>query len=212
MNPLIERWDYDATRAEVAPVLPDGCCDVIVRRDPGCAPQLVFARPTDRVSLVHVARGTRFHGLRLLPGIRPRHRDIVEILRRHDHDVSAVQNALPALVEADSEVLDSLALLGLGTGPVSAVASELGVSERTFRRRVSAATGWPPAYWQGLARARRTARMLVAGHPLADAADAQGYADQAHMTRDMRRWFAMAPSRLRAAGAAGALRIDPGYF
>ena len=34
--------------------------------------------------------------------------------------------------------------------------------------------------------------------PLAHLADVHGYADQAHMARDLQRWFGASPTRLRA--------------
>jgi AraC-like DNA-binding protein len=41
-------------------------------------------------------------------------------------------------------------------------------------------------------------RALAGDVPLAALAADHGYADQAHMTRDLRRWFGASPSRLRA--------------
>jgi AraC-like DNA-binding protein len=76
---------------------------------------------------------------------------------------------------------------------------EFGIGERQLRRRIRQQTGKPPNFWRQLYRARVAARNIVSGaSPLAIVANDSGYADQAHLSREMRRWFGLSPSLLRA--------------
>lgn len=63
-------------------------------------------------------------------------------------------------------------------------------------------TGRPPSYWLLLARVRQSAEALTFQTrsqrvSLAEHADMHNFADQAHMTREFRRWLNTSPSRLR---------------
>ncbi|TXT38164.1 MAG: AraC family transcriptional regulator [Comamonadaceae bacterium] len=79
---------------------------------------------------------------------------------------------------------------------------QLGVAERSLFRHLLKASGRSPVYWRQLARARRAAQGLRSGMPLADLATEHGYADQAHFSREMRRWFGASPQALRINSAA----------
>ncbi|WP_133169220.1 helix-turn-helix domain-containing protein, partial [Streptomyces sp. MH60] len=70
--------------------------------------------------------------------------------------------------------------------PVAATADALGVSARALHRRSLAAFGYGP---KTLARVRRLQRALALareGTPLAETAARTGFADQAHLARDVR--------------------------
>jgi transcriptional regulator GlxA family with amidase domain len=72
-------------------------------------------------------------------------------------------------------------------------------SARSLRRKMQLVTGAPLRYWLGLARVRRAAREIVlTDAALADVALETGFADQAHMTREVKRWLGEAPSILRS--------------
>ena len=73
------------------------------------------------------------------------------------------------------------------------VQRQLGVSERSLQRLVSAATGRPPLYWKRLARLRRAARALGSESPLTALAADHGFADQAHMNLEFQRWMGLTP-------------------
>jgi AraC-like DNA-binding protein len=71
--------------------------------------------------------------------------------------------------------------------PVAAVAGELGVSERQLRRRSGAAFGYGPKTLTRVLRLRRALRLARRpGLTGAAVAAAAGYADQAHLARDVR--------------------------
>jgi AraC-like DNA-binding protein len=84
--------------------------------------------------------------------------------------------------------------------PVSAVAQELGISERQLRRRFHATVGYGP---KTLARVLRFQRMLAiarqrSSRDLGQLAIDAGYADQAHMTMECTRLAGLPPGRLIA--------------
>jgi transcriptional regulator GlxA family with amidase domain len=80
---------------------------------------------------------------------------------------------------------------------VAAAARSVGVSVRTMERHVGRSSQRRPAYWKQLARVRRAAHALSGSQSLASIAAACGFADQAHMTREFRRWFNLVPKALR---------------
>jgi AraC-like DNA-binding protein len=75
---------------------------------------------------------------------------------------------------------------GPAGGSVRDVADRLGLSERQLRRRSLAAFGYGPKTLQRVLRFQRALRLARAGEPLADAAFAAGYADQAHFAHEVR--------------------------
>jgi AraC-like DNA-binding protein len=84
----------------------------------------------------------------------------------------------------------------LATRAVDAAARQLGVTGRQLRRIVLAEVGLPPRVYQQVLRLQRFVRAADAGVPLARAAIVAGYADQPHLTRDVRRFSGLTPARL----------------
>jgi len=87
---------------------------------------------------------------------------------------------------------------------ILALADSLDVSERTLRRRCESAFGYGP---KTLARILRFQQFLglLRGSPeprLAELAATSGYADQAHLTREVRRLGGLTPKRFKAEIAA----------
>lgn len=83
----------------------------------------------------------------------------------------------------------------------SAVAAALGVSPSRLRQLSASAFGAPIARVLQWRQVQRAARALSLSRSLAEAAEAGGFADQAHFTRRMRRWFGVTPG-------AGLLQLD----
>jgi transcriptional regulator GlxA family with amidase domain len=82
---------------------------------------------------------------------------------------------------------------------VPLIAAEYGLSERQFRRRFVAAVGYGPSTLAGVLRLGRAMRLCAtSARPAADVAFAVGYADQPHMTREMRRLAGVTPGELRS--------------
>lgn len=82
---------------------------------------------------------------------------------------------------------------------VQSLADEIGCSRKLLARRFKTETGLHPRAFIGLARFERFATLLQAEPhaALAGAAVAAGYADQAHLTREVARYAVATPAELR---------------
>jgi AraC-like DNA-binding protein len=78
-----------------------------------------------------------------------------------------------------------VAALEEGRG-VAETAWEVGLSERQLRRRSMAAFGYGPKMLVRVLRMRRAVRLARGGVALAEVAARCGYADQAHLAREVR--------------------------
>ncbi|MDT0307065.1 helix-turn-helix transcriptional regulator [Streptomyces sp. DSM 44917] len=87
-------------------------------------------------------------------------------------------------------------LLGAGLG-VAATARRLGLSERQLRRRSLAAFGYGPKTLARVLRLQRALRLIRRGRPPAEVAVLAGFADQAHLSREVRELAGEPVSRLR---------------
>lgn len=195
---ILARWRHRAESDGRATIVPDGCRDLIVRHAPGERP-CWFLSPLDEQSRhVQVARGTFMQGFRLKPGVRIDQRALLlrlaETPRLEAENLAdCIQDfsVLPASVE------EALACLACEVRSVGDARALLGVSPRTLQRLLIHETGRPPSFWIRLSRARRAGRALLHGHPLSEIAFRYGFSDQAHMTREFRRWFDLTPSKAR---------------
>lgn len=192
-------------------VPPDGCRDLIVVVPRGRAPAC-FASSLAETTESHVfAPGDRAMGVRLRPGAQFDERALSALLQAHGRfDEADLLAAVGAAARVDARVGEALDCLR--EAPSLPVAqARLGVSARSLERLLSGHTQRGPLWWRNLARARHCARALTGETPLAELAVDHGYADQAHMTRDLRRWFGATPTRLRAMPALIATLAAPAY-
>ncbi|HEV2782465.1 MAG TPA: AraC family transcriptional regulator [Actinophytocola sp.] len=95
-------------------------------------------------------------------------------------------------------VLDDRYLDDLGADELAAAA---GCSRFALYRAFKASYGLSPSDYQRLLRLRAARRLIVAGTPVADAAVAAGFADQAHLTRWFRRCYGITPGTYRQAAS-----------
>ncbi|MER7894094.1 helix-turn-helix transcriptional regulator [Micromonospora sp. NPDC094482] len=203
----------------VSRVLPDGCVDLIWSSRAG----LLVAGP-DRTAFVSVsAPGERWVGLRLPPGVGPavfgvpadELRDarvplaalwgdpaVADLAERVAADPAA---ALPALAAArlraagGPDRLGARVALAAAAGvPVAAIAAEVDLDPRALHRRSRRLFGYGPKTLTRILRMRRALDLARTGVPLAEVAAACGYADQAHLTRDVRDLAGVPPTALLA--------------
>jgi AraC-like DNA-binding protein len=111
----------------------------------------------------------------------------------------------------DEPIAWSMRQLKRGARPLTtALARELGWSRKHFIHRFRSATGFSPDQFRRVSRFEQfVAAMTGAPHQsLAALAADTGYADQAHLTHDVRAFSAMTPGELRARllPAAGGVR------
>ncbi|MET8838162.1 helix-turn-helix transcriptional regulator [Micromonospora sp. NPDC004540] len=84
---------------------------------------------------------------------------------------------------------------------VAATAAEVGLGARALHRRSQALFGYGPKTLARILRMRRALDLARAGAPLAEVAALAGYADQAHLTREVKELAGVPPTRLLPAGA-----------
>lgn len=79
---------------------------------------------------------------------------------------------------------------------VAATAAEVGLGARALHRRSQLLFGYGPKTLARILRMRRALDLARAGAPLAEVAALAGYADQAHLTREVKELAGVPPTRL----------------
>lgn len=200
-------WTNTPSGAGPGRVLPDGCMDLLWNEG-----RLLVAGPDTRA---YVTQGdpSSWAGVRFHPGtapallgvpaheLRDRRVDLADLrpapeVRRLTARVNAAADPAGGLEEvalrwvSGAEPLDPLlrhlvAALDAGR-PVAATADELGLGARQLHRRSLAAFGYGPKTLARVLRLQRALALARAGVPFADTAARTGFADQAHLARDVR--------------------------
>lgn len=207
----------DERRGRTTRVLPDGCMDLIWLGDAG----LVVAGPDTQAHMVPGPTGA-YTGLRFAPGWGPAVFGIpASELRDRREPLAVVDGARDAraLAERIAEAPDRALVLedfaarrlrGGSPDPVAAAAArrlrggvgvaelarDLGLSDRQLHRRSVAAFGYGPKVLARVLRLRRALDLAYAGNPFAEVAAVAGYADQAHMSREVRALAGLSLSEL----------------
>ena len=184
-------------------VLPDGCMDLLWHDG-----RLIVAGADTRA---HITQdGGAWYGVRFFPGgapaflgvpaheLRDRRVDLTdlwparEVRRLHGRIAGAadVPTALEEVVLERAEPPEPLlrrlvAALDAGR-PVAATADELGVGARQLHRRALNAFGYGPKTLARILRFGRALELARAEVPFAEAAARAGYADQAHLAREVK--------------------------
>ncbi|WP_198168160.1 helix-turn-helix domain-containing protein [Herbidospora yilanensis] len=193
-------WHTPAVAAETARrVLPDGCMDLL-----WTSGRLVVAGPDSVAYQTTITPGADYTGLRFAPG------DLPELLgvpagelrdRRVPLDevwtagrVRALENrlrggggieAVAADLRPDPVVRAAVGLIGGGLG-VAAAAGRLDLGERRFHRLCLRAFGYGPKTLGRILRMNRALERARSGGAFAQVAHDEGYADQAHLAREVR--------------------------
>jgi AraC-like DNA-binding protein len=202
-------WTRTVDTSRTGRVLPDGCMDLIWSGD-----DLIVAGPDTRAHVVVDEPGARYTAVRCAPGTGPTlfgtpadelrdrrvplsdvwaERDVRELAERiaAAADPAACLEAAAAerLRAADREADRFAALvvdrLRVGAD-VASVADTVNLSERQFRRRSLTAFGYGPKTLARILRLDRALGLAHQGIPAARVAAHAGYADQAHLSRDVK--------------------------
>jgi AraC-like DNA-binding protein len=203
-------WTRTSAGSPEMRVLPDACMDVIWHRESG---ELFVAGPDTEPHVNPLDPGTLV-ALRFSPGSAPAALGVpAEALRNGRIPLSDVWSPVVArrlaaalaettsteaahrilehtIAEHTNETRDRVAtgvlrLLGSGTliGPL---ADAIGLSERQLHRRCLAAFGYGPKVLHRILRFNRAVDLARTGLPFADTAHRLGYADQAHLAREVK--------------------------
>ncbi|MBT2422668.1 helix-turn-helix domain-containing protein [Streptomyces sp. ISL-22] len=188
-------------------VLPDGCMDLLWNEG-----RLLVAGPDTRAYVTEGEPST-WVGVRFFPGTAPgflgvpahevldRRVDLADLwpaseVRRLRGRIESAADPVTALEDvaleraADAESPDPLlrrVVTALDAGrPVAATADELGLGVRQLHRRCLTAFGYGPKTLARILRLQRALGLARRGVPFADTAARAGYADQAHLAREVR--------------------------
>ncbi len=195
-------WRNEITEAREQRVLPDGCMDLIWMDG-----AVHVAGPDTRAFLAPMHPHQVVTGLRFRPGAAPgvlgmpacalrdrrvRLEDLWPGTTLADRVAEAADPAvaLAAAVasrgtEPDPALGAVLAQLRAGSS-VAATAKALGWTDRTLHRRCRDAFGYGPSVLRRILRFRVALRLAGRGVPFAATAARSGYADQAHLAREVR--------------------------
>ncbi|WP_053748443.1 helix-turn-helix transcriptional regulator [Streptomyces sp. MMG1533] len=188
-------------------ILPDGCMDLLWHEG-----RLAVAGPDTRAYLTE-GEPSAWAGVRFHPGTAPtflgvpahemrdRRVELADVwpaaeVRRVTAQVNAADDPASGLEQValeraaatdppDPLLRQVVAALDAGR-PVAATADELAVGARQLHRRCLAAFGYGPKTLARVLRLQRALALARSGVPLAQTAARSGYADQAHLARDVK--------------------------
>ncbi|MGB7303370.1 MAG: helix-turn-helix domain-containing protein [Burkholderiaceae bacterium] len=182
-------------------MIPDGCCDLIIKRIHNNQEKWLVSDLSQSSYFVPFVNGDEAFGLRLKPGTWVNRSAIGQWAECHELSDLFVGDRIDEFCHLPVTVTETLDCLKSESRSITDAAKELGISTRTLQREVKKHTGRSPYFWFSLARARRTCRSLPEFDRLTDVAAAFGFSDQAHMTREVVRWFGVTPSAIKAEGS-----------
>lgn len=199
---ILQHWSFTVVDGLAnMMVVPDGCRDLIIQMQPNGRRQYMISDLDTQAYQIDTTAGMQFIGYRFQPAaIVDTEKLLHATISMSYLDPASVLTAVADCVQMNWRLHE--ALKSLSEKQTVALASRsLGVSERTVERLVKASTGYPPAFWKALARLRKTAKAIVSTNTipldekvsLVEIAIQNGYADQAHMNREFKRWFGVSP-------------------
>lgn len=196
-------------------ILPDGCMDLIWDGD-----RLFVAGPDQAARWHHSPAGASYTGLRFAGGtgpawlgvpadeVRDQTPDLAQLWARTRtrrlagnvaaDPVAAMQEWVQdAAAEAKPDPIGPAVLrLTRAGASVAAIADRVGFSARQLHRRCLPVFGYGPRRLGRVLRLGTAIDLVRAGKPLAEVASDCGYADQAHLTREMRALAGTTPTGL----------------
>jgi AraC-like DNA-binding protein len=201
-------WRRLATPGDVR-ILPDGSMDLIWTSDG----DLLVAGPDTRSHTFSGRPGVTLVGVRFAPGVGP---SVIGVpahevrdqrlpldaiwnpadVRRLAEQIAAASRPGEAIEQVAAARLDDAGPHAATTAEIvrlirsgrriAEVADAVGLSERHLRRRSLDLFGYGPKTLGRILRLGRAVDLARAGWAFADLADESGYADQAHLARDVR--------------------------
>lgn len=176
----------------------------------------LLSGPSSEPTVVPYAAGNRNVGIRFVPGAYFTHVPVRTMCDRTvalwmpEPAVFLLAGAVWPFPGSDDEGVEDLigafAERGLlardGVVEAALDGGVPGLSRRTVERHFTHATGMSPRQVRQIARAREAVARLQSGCPIAEVAHALGYADQSHLTRDLKRLTGYTPGQSQS-------RVEP---
>ncbi len=201
------RWEQRVGADRVQRVVPDGHADLLFSSDG----EIWVVGVADAVARPALGAGTRIVGVRLrAEAVGAAFGHAANTLLNETLPAEDVLGAQAARRLVDPVHLDAWvrsiepdrraagAVRLLEEGSVATAASELGISVRQLHRLLRDEVGLAPSTYRRVRRFQRFVRLSDARVGLAAAGAEAGYADQAHLTRDVARLAGTTPARLAA--------------
>jgi len=186
------RWEHTATETASTVLLPDGCRDVLVWTSVDGIVSVHQTDWEDRARTVTLTQGESMIGYRMAPGVSV---DLSDF-DASPIDASSIASFLDDVIDSNAEHLQIIEALAGECASVREVARLAGVSTRTLQRRFKTQGLPKPEFWVLLSRVRRAGGLMLNGLDLAEAAATVGFSDQAHMSREFKRWFSVSPKEM----------------
>jgi AraC-like DNA-binding protein len=202
-------WTRTVDTGRVGRVLPDGCMDLI-----WSGGGLIVAGPDTRAHVVVDEPGARYAAVRCAPGTGPalfgtpadelrdrrvdlsdvwterEVRDLTDRMAAADDPAACLEAVAAERLRASDVEADTFASLVVDRlragGDIASVADTVNLSERQFRRRSLTAFGYGPKTLARILRLDHALGLAYRGIPAAGVAARAGYADQAHLSRDVK--------------------------
>ncbi|GIM89370.1 AraC family transcriptional regulator [Paractinoplanes toevensis] len=201
MPHVIAWWSVTGPGARESRILPDGCLDIIWKDG-----RVFVAGPDTTAQIGRPVLGSRMFALRFSAGTGPPVLGVpaselvdqqvpldalwssaaVRRLAESSDPMAALTEAARSRWATPDPVMVALAAASSAGRPIDAIAADCGFSPRQLLRRSNAAFGYGPKVLARILRMQRAVGMARAGLPFAAVSASAGYADQAHLAREVR--------------------------
>lgn len=198
---VVAWWRTARPGAGPVRVLPDGCLDLI-----WCAGEVFVAGPDTTAQLAGSAPGSRYSGLRFGVGTGPLVLGVpadeltdrrvpldalwpgaeVRRIAEAADPSAALEAAVRRRWQAPDRTMVAVATRARAGARVATIADDCGLSARQLQRRCRAGFGYGPKTLVRILRLQRAVALAGAGQPFARVSAVAGYADQAHLAREVR--------------------------
>jgi AraC-like DNA-binding protein len=182
-------------------ILPDGCLDIIWNDG-----RVFVAGPDTVAEAATSPAGTRFRALRFADGVGPAvlgvpadeltDREVpledlwpaaeVRRLAEAADPLAALEVVAARRWQTPDRAMVALAVGARSGRTVCAMADSLGLSARQLQRRCKSSFGYGPKMLTRILRLQRALDLARRGRPFADVSATVGYADQAHLAREVK--------------------------
>ncbi|BCJ51990.1 AraC family transcriptional regulator [Actinoplanes sp. NBRC 14428] len=182
-------------------ILPDGCLDVIWQDG-----RVYVAGPDTTAQVVSAPAGSRLFALRFADGAGPGvlgvpadeltdrrvplddllPSAVVRELGEAEDPAAALEEFARRRWRTPERAMVAVAAGTRAGAPVGAIADACGLSPRHLQRRCRAAFGYGPKTLARIVRMQTAVGLARRGRPFADVSVAAGYADQAHLSREVK--------------------------
>jgi len=182
-------------------ILPDGCLDLIWNdgsvfvAGPDTVAEVASSPPGSRFAALRFAAGTG-PGVLGVPADELLDRQVpledlwpaaqVRRLAEATDPMAALQSVAASRFQRPDRTMVAVAEAARAGRPVSAIADSCALSPRHLHRLCKTAFGYGPKTLHRILRLQRAVRLARGGLPFADVSAVAGYADQAHLAREVK--------------------------